>query len=238
MYTGINTLRHIQTQQRARFIEGLVVAEDIQGAAQRTVLDAIIDRTVTTTMGGCIKGMIPWLKLIRDEPSWLTDLQMFLSRHRFVSQTVGYVPGGPLPGPGVNEVTLYSAEYFCGPPLAYHTLSFVPYTHVCWFCLPPIAAECYDDGHLGFMRFSDGYTIQLDHPEAEKELLEETEPKALPGDVAEVPRHTRSVLFAMCGIGQHKGCSGKIVDHLVTTTCSCECHQAKEEGAGRPNPTP
>lgn len=222
MYTGINMLRHIQKGQRHLFIEGLVPAEDIVGAAKRTVLDAIIDRTVTTTMGGCVVGMIPWVSLKLDH-LWPADLRRFLHGHQFIPQTQG--PSFWNSGPTVNEVTLYPADYFIGPPLAYHVLSFVPYTHLCWMCLPPVEAHLYDDGHLAMMRFRDGYVITMPHTED----LEEGEPlPALPGEVDESTFEKRTVLFAMCAIQQCHGCSGKIQDGNIITTCSCECHASTD----------
>ena len=226
MYAGINMLRTIQKGQRYLFIEGLVRADDIDGAAKRTVLEAIIDRTITTTMGGCIVGMIPWVSLKLDH-LWPTDLRRFLASHRFTPQGLG--PSWHNAAPSVNEVTLYPADYFVGPPLAYHTLSFVPYTHLCWICLPPIEAQLYDDNHLAMMRFRDGYQINLPPVET---LDEGDELPALTGEVDESPIETRRVLFAMCAIGQHRGCSGKISEGRNLTLCSCECHQEQEQLPG------
>lgn len=221
MYTGINMLRHIQTGQRHKFIEGLVPSSDIDGAARRTVLDAIIDRTVTTTMGGSVASLLN-LNLRNEAPKWLVNLTDFLAPHSFVPQTLGPFRNPP----GVNEVTVYPARMEIGWPLCLYILSFVPYAHVCWFCLPPVEARLNEDNQLEFMRFRDGYTITIDHtrelPEAEPDM----ELPALGGEVQEPQR--RSVLFAMCAMEKCEGCSGQIVDSVVITTCSCACHQKKE----------
>jgi hypothetical protein len=218
MYTGINMLRHIQAGQRHKFIEGLVPAQDIEGSAQRTVLDAIIDRTVTTTMGGCVKYMLK-LKWKASPPRWMRDLRGFLDPRQFIPQTFGPFPNPP----SVNEVTVYPAEilqFWLG--LSRNVLLFAPYVHLCWFCMPPVETRVNDDNRLEFMRFRDGYTISIRHEEALAEAQPDMDLPALTGEVREPEQ--RSVLFAMCAMGKHEGCSGKIIDPLVVTTCSCECH--------------
>jgi hypothetical protein len=159
MYIAINMLRAIQSGQRHKFIEGLVLADDPVAQAKRTLLDAIIDRQVTTTTGQAIKPMLGWRSR---EKMWMSDLVGFLGQHRFRDQTVGYRPlPNAAPGPNVNEVTVYPDNYIeCIGPLV-QILSFVPYVHIAWICRPPIEARLYDDGHLQIMRFADGYEINL-----------------------------------------------------------------------------
>jgi hypothetical protein len=218
MYTAINMLRQIQSGQRHKFIEGLVPAQDIEGSAQRTVLDAIIDRTVTTTMGGCVKTMLDfsWRPVL---PMWPTDLRGFLHSHHFIPQSFGPFPNPP----SVNEVTVYPAEMMYGYALSLNVLSFVPYIHLCWFCLPPVETRVNDDNRLEFMRFRDGYTISIRHEEALPEAQPDTELPTLTGEVQEPQQ--RLVMFAMCALNKHEQCGGQIVHPVVVTTCSCECHK-------------
>ena len=174
MYMAINMLRAIQSGQRHKFIEGLVLANDPVAHAKRTLLDAIIDRTVTTTTGQAIKPLLGWRSR---EKMWMSDLLRFLGAHNFRTQNAG---PKPLPGPNVNEVTVYPDNYLeCIGPLV-QILSFIPYVHICWICRPPIEARLYEDGHLQMMRFSDGYEISLPPAEEPKELEEAEELKGLP----------------------------------------------------------
>jgi len=208
MYTAIDMLMGIQAGQRHKFIESLVVSADPLASAKKTVLDAIIDRTVTTTLGAAIKSMIGWKSRCTD--LWFADLNRL-----FHGQTFGdHTASRRATRSRLNEVTVYPVDHFEGvTALAPFVFSFVPYMHACFICLPPTNVTLYENGHLCEMQFGDGYAMSLADPDIP------TVP-ALPSG------ESQHVLFAMCAMNKHEGCGGVFVDEetAIRTICSCECH--------------
>jgi len=179
MFTAINMLRTVQMGQRHNFINAIVPAEDPQAAARRTLLEAIIDRNVTVTMGGAVKNLLNWRDV--GESIAVRDAIRFLDHYRL--RPMNAAPVSPvfekhLP---VNESTIYPANHHeCIGSLQLTVFCFSPYVHVCWFCHPPVETRIYDDGHLELMRWSDGYEIALPPvPKDDEELEAAPEPLRL-----------------------------------------------------------
>ena len=175
MYTAINMLRTIQSGQKHKFIESLVPVDDPIAAAKKTVMDAIIDPKITSTVGQLLKPLLRWKSR---HVLWATDLQRYLAQNDLVSQSAQRSEQERNPfykAISVDEITIYPVNFTEVLSIQNQTLSFVPYVHICWICQPPIQYRAYDDGHLEFMRFADGYEISL--PPV----------PALPEDVMELP---------------------------------------------------
>ena len=169
MFTAINMLRTVQMGTRNSFIEAIVPLEDPQSAARRTVLEAIIDRNVTTTMGGAVKNLLNWRDV--GDLICLRDAIRVLGKHALHTMAATTV--------NVNESTIYPANHHeCIGSLQHTTFCFAPYVHVCWFAKPPIKTRIYDDGHLELLRWSDGYVIALP-PVPKADELEAKEPEPL-----------------------------------------------------------
>jgi hypothetical protein len=168
MFTAINMLRTVQMGTRNSFIEAIVPLDDPQSAARRTVLEAIIDRNVTTTMGGAVKNLLNWRDV--GDLICLRDAIRELGHHHLHNMNAGPVPYGHT-APNVNESTIYPANHNeCIGSLQHTTFCFAPYVHVCWFAKPPIETKIYDDGHLELLRWSDGYQIALPPVQNDDEL--------------------------------------------------------------------
>lgn len=210
MFEAINLLRAMRGQ-REKVIDSLIPTEESslvtevearRIAAARVVLDAMLDRDLIVSVGAPLKAMLNYPR--RLEPPSVVDLSMRFAAQTFTSQG----GSGSLPGPPTSDVTIYPALHsaFIGP-MQQQVLCMAPYLKVCWFALPPVATELYDDGHLKHMTFRDGFAIEIPHIETNP-LLEE------------------------CVI-DHEHCPYKrtITDgfHHIVQTCACEHHDMTPE---------
>ena len=199
LFTAINMLRSMQGR-RMDFIQAIVPVEDTMMAAKRTLLDAIIDRDVTVSLGAPIKTMLRWHE--DAELLCVEDFAMRLGRQAFQTQSPG---PGSLPGPRTSEVTLYPALHnACIGAMQQQAICFVPYIRVCWFSRPPVETQTYDDGHLKLMRFADGFTATV------------------------ADREPRYQILPACAKEKHESCEHVVVtcDGFIRETfvCNCECH--------------
>jgi len=164
MFTAVNMLRGVQAGQRHRFIEAIVPAEDPIASAKRTLLEAIVNKDITVTMGAAVA---PFMRRAWKNVNELLAVDDLADHLRFIKT---FNPLGVSTPATCQENNVYSVCYFqCRGPLQQQALCFMPYVHVCWFCRPPVETELYPNGHLRMMRFSDGYSVFLSDPEAEIE---------------------------------------------------------------------
>ena len=171
LYTAVNMLRGVQAGMRHKFIEALVPHEDPIASAKRTLLDAIINRDVTVTMGASMARYFDWR--VADDPVAIRDLENHL---RYAVDRKPYNPLGKATPATFNEGALYPVRYNeCIGVLQATVFMFLPYLKICWLCHTPVVTECWPNGHLKRMLFTDGYEVRL----ADPEVLTEDETKRL-----------------------------------------------------------
>ena len=244
LFTAIQMLRAVHVGQRHKFIEAMVQADDPIASAKRTLLDAITDRNVMTTMGAAVKPMFDKRYKMYSEWRCLKDL----AKHLLYYDSPQHKSPLPVKTPArFAENTIYPAMYFMTGWLSLNTLLVLPYVHVVWICEAPLVTEVWPNQHLRMMKFADGYEVRLADPDANKfleypvipsetyeyanKMLESAEAKT--GGINVI---TRRVLFAMCSLGKHEGCSGIITEQMagrVDTICTCECHEKKGLSDGK-----
>ena len=232
LFTAIQMLRTVHAGQRHKFIESLVPVDDPIASAKRTLLDAITDRNIMTTMGAAVKPM--FVKRYEKYDVLETPYMKDIARHlRYYDSPKHKSPLQVATPAKFEENTVYPALHFFSTWLRINTLLFLPYVHICWICETPTETELWPNQHLRRMKFADGYEVRLADPETlsmpRLEKLDEYTAGvdlALPGSTDQTVI-TRRVLFAMCSLGKHEGCSGVITEQMagrVETVCTCECH--------------
>lgn len=237
LFTAIQMLRAVHVGQRQNFINAMVEADDPIASAKRTLLDAITDRNVMTTMGAAV-GKQMFGRANPGDYLYIWDLGHHL---RYYDSPKHKSPLQVATPAKFEENTVYGVDHIGA--LRRNTLLFLPYVHICWVCEPPTETQLWPNGHLRMMKFADGYEVRLADPEANLDdgisvALIETggeiagtyggiKRMALPEQTEVI---TRRVLFAMCSLGKHEGCSGVITEVIasrVETYCTCSCHEKK-----------
>lgn len=223
VFTAIQMLKTVHAGQRHKFIEAMVPSSDPIASAKRTLLDGITDRNVMTTMGAAQRP-----RFYPGNPEFNYVYLRDLSNHLYYYDLPEHKrPGKVSTFATFRENTVFPALYHLSSWLPMQTLLFLPYVHICWISEPPTETSLWPNGHLMMMKFADGYTVALQDPEAEQEAPLALEGESMPRlDDNELPEERR-VLFAMCAIGKHEGCSGRIESDGVVTLCTCEHHQKR-----------
>ena len=175
MFTAVNMLRSVQAGQRHKFIEALVPVEDPIASAKRALLDAVINRDITVTMGAGVAQYMTgrygnWSRNNSSHGSLraLDDLARHLAG---IATRKPFNPFGVLTPATFDENLIWPAWYSqCIGPLANNSLCFLPYIHICWLCRSPVRTVLYENNHLAEIEFSDGYSVTLSDPEADESV--------------------------------------------------------------------
>lgn len=169
IHEAIEMLRRIHTGQRHNAIEALVPYNEdtLFRESQKTLLECLVDRDISVTMGASLRMMMPYSKNMERE---LGRLPSYLN-HALHPQNVGQQTAPA----GWSDVCMYSV----GLPsilLAGQTFCVLAYKAVCWMCSP---CKKHETEEFTVWTWGDGYTVAIKH----EDLKEEGQTKIL-GDPA------------------------------------------------------
>jgi hypothetical protein len=175
IHEAIEMIRNIHVGQRHNAIEALVPYNDdvLRREAQKTLLEAIIDRDLTVTMGGCLSKQFPYNR--RNDLGRLPGY--------FIHALQPLNLGRQTAPAGWADAVLYSA----GLPsmiLQSQTFCILPYVKIAWMCSP--GKKLVDDVNTVWT-WGDGYTVVIKHEEPKEE--DEARPTLEGGTYGEIDRN-------------------------------------------------
>lgn len=176
IHEAIEMLKRIHAGQRHNAIEALVPYNEdtLFRESQKTLLECLIDRDISVTMGASLRSMMPYSKGMERE---LGRLPGFLV-HALRPQNVGRQTAPA----GWSDVCMYSV----GLPsilLANQTFCVLAYKAVAWMCSP--GKKFVDDVNTVWT-WGDGYTVVIKHEEPKEE--DEARPTLEGGTYGEIDR--------------------------------------------------
>lgn len=182
MWGAIKLMRQFQKESRQNVVAGLIPMTDpVETEAKRVMLDTVLDRTLSVTMGGNLaKTFAMGHSQMRRS---LVDLKRVLE-----SQMAGIRGlGAGQREPTFAEMTLWPVEKL--PHQFFHlqrqAIIIAPFTHVCFFSRPPAYIYTDDHGHLHrvdgpAVRFEDGFEIWAQQTDEESTALPDSPALQLP----------------------------------------------------------
>jgi len=163
IHEAIEMLRRIHAGQRHNAIEALVPYNEdtLFRESQKTLLEAIIDKDLTVTMGASLSRQFPYRK-----PWDLGRLPGFLE-HALQPQNLGRHTAPA----GWSDVCLYSAG-LSSVTLQTQTFCVLPYKALAWMCSPGQKTESAD---ATVWAWADGYTVVIPNEDSRDDEDKEIE---------------------------------------------------------------
>jgi hypothetical protein len=151
----------------------------VEGEAKRTMLAAILDDALLTSMGAPVAPLLRWELWPGGVHQAIHDADRLITRAARASDALSRSKNPA----GWSDACLYPLLHPAGMgPLAANAFCVLPYLRVCWLCLPPLCVKTDPHGHLHCedgpaIRWADGFELHCVYtpPPTEAEQRERLE---------------------------------------------------------------